>query len=111
MLALAEFVRNTISMVFLLNRRFAPYYKWQFRALRQLPRLPFLADMLEKLLRCDLSDQEKSHLIEEISSHIAAELADQQLCSTTDCYLESHALELTRSIRNREIRALHPMEG
>ena len=35
-LALDEFVRNAADMVFLLNRRFAPYYKWVFRAMRDI---------------------------------------------------------------------------
>lgn len=33
-LALAEFTRAALSMVYLLNRRYAPFYKWMHRGLR-----------------------------------------------------------------------------
>lgn len=32
-LAEAEFVRSALSMIYLLNRRYAPFYKWMFRGL------------------------------------------------------------------------------
>lgn len=110
-LALAEFVRHTISMIFLLNCRFAPYYKWQFRALRQLPILANLADDLEILLLRELSQSEKSAVIHRISSAVTAELAAQKLSAVQDDYLEPHAFELMAQIGHQEIRALHIMEG
>lgn len=36
-MALHEFVSAGLSMIFLLNRRYMPYYKWSFRAARELP--------------------------------------------------------------------------
>ena len=110
-LALTEFVRNTVSMVFLLNNSFAPYYKWQFRAMRQLPKLSFLAGELENLLINESTTAGKSAAIHRICSAVIAELAAQKLSAAQDDYLEPHAFELTRQITNQEIRALHIMEG
>ncbi len=42
-LAAIEFARNCMSAVFLLNGVYQPYYKWAFRAMRELPRLSLLA--------------------------------------------------------------------
>ena len=42
-LAAVEFVKSTMAAVFLLSRRYQPYYKWSFRAMRALPELPLLA--------------------------------------------------------------------
>lgn len=59
-LAVAEFVRSTASLVFLLNgpasAGYLPYYKWQFAALRRLSRrmgsrLPQVVDRLSDVLR------------------------------------------------------------
>lgn len=49
-MALHEFVSAGLSMIFLLNRRYMPYYKWSFRAARDLPVLREAAGELERLL-------------------------------------------------------------
>ena len=110
-LALAEFVRHTVSMIFLLNCRFAPYYKWQFRAMRQLPKLSFIADDLENLLIKETAPAEKSETVQRICSAVISELAAQKLSAVQDDYLEPHAFEMAKQITNQEIRALHIMEG
>lgn len=106
-IALSDFVRHTVSMVFLLNFSFAPYYKWMFRAMRELAVLGEVADSLEELFR--LADPRKA--IEDICRKITAELANQGLSDIDDPYLEAHAFAVTSKIRSQEIRALHIMEG
>ena len=110
-LALAEFVKNTISMIFLLNDRFAPYYKWQFRALRLLPKLANLADDLEILLLRELPFEEKASIIESIAAQIIAELAAQKSSAAQGNYLEPHAFALMSQITDQKIASLHIMEG
>ena len=110
-LALNEFVKQTISMIFLLNDRFAPYYKWQFRALRQLPKLSYLAGTLENLLLHEQSAEEKSAVIENIAADIIAELHAQKLSAAQGNYLEPHAFALMSQITDQRIAALHIMEG
>jgi len=110
-LALADFVRQACGMLFLLNHRFPPYYKWLFRALRELPRLSSLTPSLEGLLAEGLPDPLCAELIEDICTQLADELRAQNLSSCPDNYLEPHALDITKLITNREIRALHLMEG
>ena len=110
-LALDEFVRNAASMVFLLNRRFAPYYKWVFRAMRDLPKLGGLSDNLTALLTDPASGEAKAGRIEGICAVIATELRAQGLSDSEDAYLEPHAFAVQSGIRDRELRALHVMEG
>ena len=110
-LALGEFVRNAAQMVFLLNRRFAPYYKWVFRAMKALPKLSECSAGLEVLLTHPASAETTLAPIEEICAAVAAELRSQGLSSCEETYLEPHAFEVQRSIRDREIRALHIMDG
>lgn len=110
-LALGEFVRNAAGMVFLLNRRFAPYYKWVFRAMRDLPKLHDCADFLERLLTDCVSGEAKAERIETLCGMIASELRAQGLSDRDEVYLEPHAFAVQSGIRAREIRALHVMEG
>ena len=110
-LALDEFVRNAANMVFLLNRKFAPYYKWVFRAMRDLPRLGGLSGALTDLLLEGESGAAKAERIEAVCARIVSELRAQGLSDCEDAYLEPHAFAVQSGIRDREIRALHIMEG
>lgn len=109
--ALHEFVRSGVSLIFLLNFRFAPYYKWQFRALRELPLLGELGESFEKLLAGALSCREKTDLVESCCGRILKYLQENSLVSGQDPYLEPHAFEVMKKIRSAEIRGLHVMEG
>ena len=106
-LALADFVKNGLSMVFLLNFSFAPYYKWAFRAMRELPTLGELGVEFEKLFSSD----NKVPLIENICRKIISELKKQGLSELEADYLEPHAFALMSKIRSQELRTLHVMEG
>ena len=110
-LALGEFVRNAASMVFLLNRRFAPYYKWVFRAMRDLPKLGSFSNRLADLLTDGVSGETKAAQIESLCAEIASELRMQGLSDCDEAYLEPHAFAVQSGIRDREIRELHIMEG
>ena len=110
-LALDEFVRNAAQMVFLLNRRFAPYYKWVFRAMRDLPKLGGVSDGLTALLTGHENDSVKLERIEAVCAVIASELRAQGLSDCEEVYLEPHAFAVQSGIIDREIRALHIMEG
>ena len=109
-LAVNEFVKSTISVIFLLNHRYQPYYKWSFRALRQLPKLSILAELLEYLLITDnTGDQadEKNRVIEGICLDVIDELMNQGLTQATCQDLENHAYSVNDGISDPEIRNLH----
>ena len=105
-LACNEFVRGALEMLFLLNRRHMPFYKWAFRAARQLPELSELVPELEMLLAAP--DRER---IETISAAVIARLRREGMTEGAWDYLEPHAYQVMRRIRDPEIAALHVMEG
>ena len=81
-LAVFEFVNHAMSAIFLLNRVYMPYYKWGFRALRNLPKLSIEAEIMEYLITTDNSPdmaEEKYYAIEGIAADIIDELAEQKL--------------------------------
>ena len=109
-LAAVEFVRSSASVLFLLNRRYQPYYKWCFRAMRSLPRLSILAELLEYLLTTDNEDgisMVKYDVIESISADIAAELERQNLTSVSAAELERHAYSVNDGIGDPHLRNAH----
>ena len=109
-LAVNEFVKSTISAIFLLNRRYQPYYKWSFRSLRELPKLSILAELLEYLLITDNGGdmaEEKYNVIEGICSDVTDELMEQDLTDAVCGDLEKHAYSVNDRIADPELRNLH----
>lgn len=107
-LALDEFVRNAAELTFLLEGRHAPYYKWIFRAMRDLPRLSAMSDKLTVLATITSDETLKIELlIEEISAEFIEEFKRQGISEATCGYLESHAYSINDTIKNPEIRNLH----
>jgi len=109
-LAAGAFVDHTAEVIFLLNRRYRPFYKWMFRALRSLPRLSLHAELMEYLLTTDnersMAD-EKFRVMQRMSDEIIAELTRQNL-SAADCGdLEKHAFSVNDGISDAGLRNAH----
>ena len=109
-LAVGDFVRACMGAVFLLNGVHQPYYKWAFRAMRDLPRLSLLAELLEYLLTTD-NDAElaaaKRDVIEGLAADVIGELRRQGLTKADCGDLEKHAYSVNDSIADGGIRNLH----
>ncbi len=113
-LALCEFVKNASEMIFLLNRRFCPYYKWTLRALASLPKLSDMAEPLSFLLTADNDEKGvkvKREIVEDISLAIANELRAQELASVEGAYLEPFGYAILGKIKNAELRNMHILLG
>ena len=109
-LAVNEFVKSCIEVVFLLNKAYAPYYKWSFRALRRLPKLSLTAETLEYLLTTgnDRSLAESKYdMIESTASDIIDELQTQGLTKAICGDLEKHAYSVNDGIEDGDVRNLN----
>ena len=109
-LAVGEFARNTLSAVFLLNRKYMPYYKWSFRALKALPGGEDLGRSLEWLLTTENGKElaeDKYFCMEGIASQIIGLLQEQGLTEATCGDLEKHAYSVNDGIRDSGVRNLH----
>lgn len=109
-LAAIEFADSAMAAVFLLARRYRPYYKWRFRALRELPLLSGLAEPLERLLTTDngaVLAREKEELIDEICAAVASVLRTEDLVETESEDLEKLAYAVNARVRDPELRNLH----
>lgn len=113
-LALFEFAKSALHCVYLLNRRYMPYYKWQFRGLRELPLLGDLAERLEELISCGNSPSEaerKKKTVEEICSALARELREQGLCASLIAEMEPLAYAVNNTLSDPELRNRHILCG
>ncbi len=109
-LALFEFVKSAMNCVFLLNKAYMPYYKWSFRALRELPLLSSLSQPMEYLISSGNGEadiKEKAETVEKICSDIIAEIKNQDLSDYSGDSAEGHAYAVNNTITDSEIRNLH----
>ena len=107
-LALAEFTKAALSALHLLNRRYAPYYKWLWRSAAELPKLSEAARETAALFE---PNAERENLIESICARVRAELAAQGLSSSDDPFLVAQAVETTRRIKSEYLRKLSVTAG
>lgn len=111
-LAVIEFVNSALKVIFLLNKKYIPYYKWSFRALKELSELSELYYELEYLISSSNTEKEaklKLEIIEKISKLIISELKKQNLTEVSANELELHAYSVNDKIENTETRNLNIM--
>lgn len=111
-LARNEFVTHALHLIFLLARRYSPFYKWQFRAARETGLLPEVPGRLERLLQAP-ADEKAAEEMEQIASLFIGELERQGLCARKagEHYLEPYAFAVMDTIGDRRLHAMHVMEG
>ena len=108
-LAIIEFARAAMHAAFLLERRYLPYYKWCFRALRALPLTGWMAEPLYHLISCGnegADAAEKQTGCERITAALLSLLREEGLSHYTGDEPEGHAHAVNDSIREAEIRNL-----
>ena len=112
-LALSEFTKHSLAVVYFLNRRYMPFYKWAHRGIRELPLLSETSDLFLKLSAAapGTAASMAEDLIEEICARILQELVRQDLCRPGDSFLLPHAEEIMQQIEDPDIRRLPLMLG
>lgn len=110
-LACTEFVNATMKTSFILQNKYMPYYKWSFRALRELVGTEELSKKLSFLMFGDNRDEKvaerKYYMIEEIVSEIISKLQDNGLTKAICGDLEKHAYSVNDGISDGNIRNLN----
>lgn len=109
-LAVFEFVRAAIKTVFLINRKYMPYYKWSFRAMRELELFSTFSDSFEYLMTSENSAENaetKSMVIEDIASLIIGYLIENNMTKAVCGDLEKHAYSVNDMISDPNIRNLN----
>ena len=109
-LALFDFCESASHVIFLLNGRYMPYYKWRFRAMRELPLFSEDADLIEYLITTGNDPEtarDKAAVIETIVSEIIDCLMERDLTDAICQDLEKHAYSVNDRITDGELRNMH----
>ncbi len=109
-LAICDFARSALHAVFLLNKKYMPYYKWSFRAMRELPLLSSLHEPIEYLISSAngaAETEKKKALAEWICAEIIGALRAQRLTDYEGVEAEGHAYSVNEKISSPTVRNLH----
>lgn len=116
MISAGRFAEAALSMVYLLNKRYAPFYKWSYRGLSQLD---ILAEPAKKLIGLPellghMEDKTGAletafHITEEICALTAAELRRQGLSASNSDFLQDHLADIMNGIADPALAGLPPM--
>ncbi len=108
---LARFTERAISMVFLLNKTFKPYYKWAFKRMKELPVLgKETGEILSRLSNIDGFNEDsvsmQNQCISELCDLFIKEMRKQDLAFSNDWFLTFHGEEIRSSIEDEFLRSL-----
>jgi hypothetical protein len=113
-LAETHFISDTISMVFLLNRQYKPFYKWMHSALRGLP---VLGDISYELFLDLVTAHEhesgeamykkKSDCMEEMAGLVIEELRKEGLSNSESDFLLDHGPIVQAKIKDARLRDMN----
>jgi hypothetical protein len=103
--ALSLYCKELMEMVFWLNRRYPPYYKWLHRGVKELPILGRIVhDKIGQLMdSTDVND--KINLSESLAGDVIGQLRDQGLSGSPSDFLMDHGPEVQGRIKDPAIRA------
>ena len=103
-LALDEFLRAAFQAVYLLNGRYAPFYKWLSRGAEDLPRLQGAVRALRELPAAPKAEREER--IEAICGSIQNELWMRGLSGSEDDFMVNQAFSVASEIRDPQLAGL-----
>ena len=109
-LFLHEFIRESMRLVYLLNRRYAPFDKWIHRGMKSLPSCSEIGDMILLFYQVEKAE-DKVLIIEAICNIIVQELNAQGLSNLEDNFLQNHLLSVTEKIEDETLRNMQFLEG
>ncbi len=101
-----KFCADAISLVHLLNRSYAPYYKWLMRSVARLPLLgEFVGEKISALVACG-DCEEKRAFIDEICAAVVCALQAEGLSDSGSVFLADHGPVVHERIADPALRAL-----
>jgi hypothetical protein len=101
-LALSEFIGAACSAVYLLNRRYMPFYKWAHRGMRDLPKLGAIYVLIAKAVGVE----DAREYIENMGAVFADCFRERGLSTSSSEWLLDHALEIAGGISDTRLRNL-----
>ena len=106
-IAEAEFINESIYMIYLLNKKYMPFYKWMHKDMQFLPILgKEVHNLLNNLI--SIQNSEKPETAEKICGLIINELKIQGISENKSDFLLDHGPDIQRKISDESLRNSNP---
>ena len=105
-MAAAEFTDAACSMIYLMNNRYKPFYKWMHRGLKALPVLGVQAFELLKVLAASDNRLDCADSIETLSALIIDRLKKSGLTNSSSDFLLDHGPQIQSRILDEKLRSM-----
>ncbi|MBB5144223.1 DUF4037 domain-containing protein [Desulfovibrio intestinalis] len=115
MLCAARFAEAALSMVYLCNGRYMPFYKWAGRLVASLPVLGAetartLSALAGQPLR-GAEDMEAARMVESLCAQVAQHLRSEGLSDDAGDWLWAHGPQLIRRVEESQLRQMDMLQG
>jgi hypothetical protein len=108
-MALAEFTDSAASMIYLMNKRYKPFYKWMHRGLRDLPVLGRKTSVLLETISTSAGFSDNIENIETICGLVINKLIEDGLSDSTSDFLLDHGPQVQQRIKDKNLRNMVPL--
>ena len=106
-IAEAEFISESIYMIYLLNKKYMPFYKWMHKDMENLEILgKYIHKKLSLLIDSEYKD--KIEIIEKICESIITEMKIQGLTNSKSDFLLDHGVLVQEKIKDTDLRKNSP---
>ena len=106
-IAEAEFINESIYMIYLLNKKYMPFYKWMHKDMQFLPILgKEVHNLLNNLI--SIQNSEKPETAEKICGLIINELKIQEISENKSDFLLDHGPDIQKKISDESLRNSNP---
>lgn len=106
-----KFCADVMSLAYLLNRRYAPYYKWLMRGVRELQILGgFIFEKISAIMAA-ADHEHKRTIIDEVCAAVVAQLQHEGLSDSTSRFLVDHGPVVHKRIADPLLRGLNVWIG
>ena len=106
-----KFCSDIMSLVYLLNRRYAPFYKWLHRGISILPKLGRFMSQKVNALATSREYEEKKNLIDEITAAVILQLQEEGLSDSESKFLVDQGPSVHGRINDSGLRQLNVWIG
>jgi hypothetical protein len=106
-----KFSADFLSLIFLLNKKYAPFYKWMHRAVIDLP---ILGEWTHKEVAALISEPEpekKIKRVEGMCTAVIKELKQQGVSCSDSSFMADHGPEIHNKIKDNKLRNLNVWVG